>query len=214
MTDSNEEKKRYQRNLIILFPFCVLLELLTVYAIGNVDVIPVWLQGIGGFFGALIGGPLFGGLVLVAFTIIELMVHFELIHVFIILPTIAAIISFGFVTRMGFFKNLKGVALTVTAVAFVRTMTTTPVLIGVSGGHVSNNDFAESLFVGIWHAGLSVPFATMLSTLIAYFIDCGIIVMISYFVLRIFWNFWDRNFDVKVVEAIKIQVVEEKDLDE
>lgn len=179
-TDLMKTSWNYGR--ILLIPVLVALDYVMTITMGK-SVLPLWLDSIGVLIASCIGGPVFGAVVAVVQTIVELITIGGLVVFVEGTAMLAAAVFFGTYVRLGFFGNLKGVFVGAVAVVFVDTCIRMPANMALFGTFRTNNIMIKAIIDLLDGTHMAPPFVSAIAFMAADIIDRIVVLLIIYFVV-------------------------------
>ncbi|NCB92423.1 MAG: hypothetical protein EOM40_07600 [Clostridia bacterium] len=197
----------WTKKMMILFPICVLINLLGDWTITYMPSFPLWLNNIGTLFGGVFGGPLYGVIVGVVYEIIANCTDFFHASVIIfMICNISVAAIFGFMVRIGFFRTIKGMFTTTLVVAFVDVAVHVPTSLALYGGECPSNQAVTNLYYQLLDRMVNRPLAVLISRGIFEIADDIIMIALIYAVIHVFWGFWDKHFNMSDLIKIKLDI--------
>lgn len=185
--------KEYKTNLmnitwnfrkILLMIVLMAFDLIMSYTIADSRVLPLWLNSTGVLMAACVGGPGYGIILAAVETVINMMIGSTVIGLVQGIAVFAIAAAFGTYVRLGFFGNLKGVALGVLIISFINTCIRMPEYFALFGSFSSHNVLGTELIMALTDLHLPLPFVSTLSFFIIDIIDKTVILGCIYALLK------------------------------
>lgn len=147
---------------------------------------PLYFDYFGILIGACIGGPLYGVLVAVGGTLVQLLLGGSIVSEVFLLEEIAVAVFMGIYVRMGFFGKKRGVILGVFLCAILQAFLRTSIHFTIFGVLPEAKNSTSAIFFFFWNKGAAAPIANFLSYFIMDFIDKAITMYGIYALLKYF----------------------------
>lgn len=161
---SNIFKTKLNAACIVLIPACIGINYLG-KLFASVLKLPLWLDSIGTCIGAVLGGPIIGGICGAANNLIYGFTTGDSITLVYALTSLGIGIAVGIMARLGRMKKLSGAVLTACVAGFVAVLISTPLNILFWGG-TTGNLWGDAVFAWSQASGLPVALGSFLDEVI------------------------------------------------
>ena len=157
---SNIFKTKLNAACIVLIPACIGINYLG-KLFASVLKLPLWLDSIGTCIGAVLGGPIIGGICGAANNLIYGFTTGDSITLVYALTSLGIGVAVGIMARLGRMKKLSGAVLTACVAGFVAVLISTPLNILFWGG-TTGNLWGDAVFAWSQASGLPVALGSFL----------------------------------------------------
>lgn len=179
---SNIFKTKLNAACIVLIPACIGINYLgTLFA--SVLKLPLWLDSIGTCIGAVLGGPIIGGICGAANNLIYGFTTGDSITLVYALTSLGIGVAVGIMARLGRMKKLSGAVLTACVAGFVAVLISTPLNILFWGG-TTGNLWGDAVFAWSQASGLPVALGSFLDEVIVDVPDKLITLLIVFAIIK------------------------------
>ena len=161
---SNIFKTKLNAACIVLIPACIGINYLG-KLFASVLKLPLWLDSIGTCIGAVLGGPIIGGICGAANNLIYGFTTGDSITLVYALTSLGIGVAVGIMARLGRMKKLSGAVLTACVAGFVAVLISTPLNILFWGG-TTGNLWGDAVFAWSQASGLPVALGSFLDEVI------------------------------------------------
>lgn len=167
---------------IVLIPACIGINYLG-KLFASVLKLPLWLDSIGTCIGAVLGGPIIGGICGAANNLIYGFTTGDSITLVYALTSLGIGIAVGIMARLGRMKKLSGAVLTACVAGFVAVLISTPLNILFWGG-TTGNLWGDAVFAWSQASGLPVALGSFLDEVIVDVPDKLITLLIVFAIIK------------------------------
>ncbi|MBC5712286.1 ECF transporter S component [Hungatella hominis] len=179
---SNIFKTKLNAACIVLIPACIGINYLG-KLFASVLKLPLWLDSIGTCIGAVLGGPIIGGICGAANNLIYGFTTGDSITLVYALTSLGIGVSVGIMARLGRMKKLSGAVLTACVAGFVAVLISTPLNILFWGG-TTGNLWGDAVFAWSQASGLPVALGSFLDEVIVDVPDKLITLLIVFAIIK------------------------------
>lgn len=179
---SNIFKTKLNAACIVLIPACIGINYLG-KLFASVLKLPLWLDSIGTCIGAVLGGPIIGGICGAANNLIYGFTTGDSITLVYALTSLGIGIAVGIMARLGRMKKLSGAVLTACVAGFVAVLISTPLNIVFWGG-TTGNLWGDAVFAWSQASGLPVALGSFLDEVIVDVPDKLITLLIVFAIIK------------------------------
>ena len=179
---SNIFKTKLNAACIVLIPACIGINYLG-KLFASVLKLPLWLDSIGTCIGAVLGGPIIGGICGAANNLIYGFTTGDSITLVYALTSIGIGVAVGIMARLGRMKKLSGAVLTACVAGFVAVLISTPLNILFWGG-TTGNLWGDAVFAWSQASGLPVALGSFLDEVIVDVPDKLITLLIVFAIIK------------------------------
>ena len=179
---SNIFKTKLNAACIVLIPACIGINYLG-KLFASVLKLPVWLDSIGTCIGAVLGGPIIGGICGAANNLIYGFTTGDSITLVYALTSLGIGVAVGIMARLGRMKKLSGAVLTACVAGFVAVLISTPLNILFWGG-TTGNLWGDAVFAWSQASGLPVALGSFLDEVIVDVPDKLITLLIVFAIIK------------------------------
>ena len=179
---SNIFKTKLNAACIVLIPACIGINYLG-KLFASVLKLPLWLDSIGTCIGAVLGGPIIGGICGAANNLIYGFTTGDSITLVYALTSLGIGVSVGIMARLGRMKKLSGAVLTECVAGFVAVLISTPLNILFWGG-TTGNLWGDAVFAWSQASGLPVALGSFLDEVIVDVPDKLITLLIVFAIIK------------------------------
>ena len=179
---SNIFKTKLNAACIVLIPACIGINYLG-KLFASVLKLPLWLDSIGTCIGAVLGGPIIGGICGAANNLIYGFTTGDSITLVYALTSLGIGIAVGIMARLGRMKKLSGAVLTACVAGFVAVLISTPLNILFWGG-TTGNVWGDAVFAWSQASGLPVALGSFLDEVIVDVPDKLITLLIVFAIIK------------------------------
>lgn len=179
---SNIFKTKLNAACIVLIPACIGINYLG-KLFASVLKLPLWLDSIGTCIGAVLGGPIIGGICGAANNLIYGFTTGDSITLVYALTSLGIGVAVGIMARLGRMKKLSGAVLTACVAGFVAVHISTPLNILFWGG-TTGNLWGDAVFAWSQASGLPVALGSFLDEVIVDVPDKLITLLIVFAIIK------------------------------
>lgn len=179
---SNIFKTKLNAACIVLIPACIGINYLG-KLFASVLKLPLWLDSIGTCIGAVLGGPIIGGICGAANNLIYGFTTGDSITLVYALTSLGIGVAVGIMARLGRMKKLSGAVLTACVAGFVAVLISTPLNILFWGG-TTGNLWGDAVFAWSQASGLPVALGSFLDEVIVDVPDKLITLLIVFAIIE------------------------------
>ena len=179
---SNIFKTKLNAACIVLIPACIGINYLG-KLFASVLKLPLWLDSIGTCIGAVLGGPIIGGICGAANNLIYGFTTGDSITLVYALTSLGIGVAVGIMARLGRMKKLSGAVLTACVAGFVAVLISTPLNILFWGG-TTGNLWGDAVFAWSQASGLPVALGSFLDEVIVEVPDKLITLLIVFAIIK------------------------------
>ena len=179
---SNIFKTKLNAACIVLIPACIGINYLG-KLFASVLKLPLWLDSIGTCIGAVLGGPIIGGICGAANNLIYGFTTGDSITLVYALTSLGIGVAVGIMARLGRMKKLSGAVLTACVAGFVAVPISTPLNILFWGG-TTGNLWGDAVFAWSQASGLPVALGSFLDEVIVDVPDKLITLLIVFAIIK------------------------------
>ena len=179
---SNIFKTKLNAACIVLIPACIGINYLG-KLFASVLKLPLWLDSIGTCIGAVLGGPIIGGICGAANNLIYCFTTGDSITLVYALTSLGIGVAVGIMARLGRMKKLSGAVLTACVAGFVAVLISTPLNILFWGG-TTGNLWGDAVFAWSQASGLPVALGSFLDEVIVDVPDKLITLLIVFAIIK------------------------------
>lgn len=179
---SNIFKAKLNAACIVLIPACIGINYLG-KLFASVLKLPLWLDSIGTCIGAVLGGPIIGGICGAANNLIYGFTTGDSITLVYALTSLGIGVAVGIMARLGRMKKLSGAVLTACVAGFVAVLISTPLNILFWGG-TTGNLWGDAVFAWSQASGLPVALGSFLDEVIVDVPDKLITLLIVFAIIK------------------------------
>ena len=179
---SNIFKTKLNAACIVLIPACIGINYLG-KLFASVLKLPLWLDSSGTCIGAVLGGPIIGGICGAANNLIYGFTTGDSITLVYALTSLGIGIAVGIMARLGRMKKLSGAVLTACVAGFVAVLISTPLNILFWGG-TTGNLWGDAVFAWSQASGLPVALGSFLDEVIVDVPDKLITLLIVFAIIK------------------------------
>lgn len=179
---SNIFKTKLNAACIVLIPACIGINYLG-KLFASVLKLPLWLDSIGTCIGAVLGGPIIGGICGAANNLIYGFTTGDSITLVYALTSLGIGVAVGIMARLGRMKKLSGAVLTACVAGFVAVLISTPLNILFWGG-TTGNLWGDAVFAWSQASGLPVALGSFLDEVIVDVPDKLITLLIVFAIIK------------------------------
>jgi len=187
-------KTKLNAACFVLIPACIGINYLG-KLFASVLKLPLWLDSIGTCIGAVLGGPIIGGICGAANNLIYGLTTGDSITLVYALTSLGIGVAVGIMARLGRMKRLGGAVLTACAAGLTAVVISTPLNIVFWGG-MTGNVWGDAVFAWSQAAGLPVALGSFLDELIVDVPDKLITVLIVFAIVKGLPNKLTAIYDV------------------
>ncbi len=175
-------KTKLDAACFVLIPACIGINYLG-KLFASVLKLPLWLDSIGTCIGAILGGPIIGGICGAANNLIYGFTTGDSITLVYALTSLGIGVAVGIMARLGKMSNLPGAILTAVVAGLVAVVISTPLNIIFWGG-TTGNIWGDAVFAWSQAAQLPVAFGSFLDEIIVDVPDKLITILIVYAIIK------------------------------
>ena len=179
---SNIFKTKLNAACIVLIPACIGINYLG-KLFASVLKLPLWLDSIGTCIGAVLGGPIIGGICGAANNLIYGFTTGDSITLVYALTSLGIGVAVEIMARLGRMKKLSGAVLTACVAGFVAVLISTPLNILFWGG-TTGNLWGDAVFAWSQASGLPVALGSFLDEVIVDVPDKLITLLIVFAIIK------------------------------
>ena len=179
---SNIFKTKLNAACIVLIPACIGINYLG-KLFASVLKLPLWLDSIGTCIGAVLGGPIIGGICGAANNLIYGFTTGDSITLVYALTSLVIGVAVGMMARLGRMKKLSGAVFTACVAGFVAVLISTPLNILFWGG-TTGNLWGDAVFAWSQASGLPVALGSFLDEVIVDVPDKLITLLIVFAIIK------------------------------
>ena len=179
---SNIFKTKLNAACIVLIPACIGINYLG-KLFASVLKLPLWLDSIGTCIGAVLGGPIIGGICGAANNLIYGFTTGDSITLVYALTSLGIGVAVGIMARLGRMKKLSGAVLTACVAGFVAVLISTPLNILFWGG-TTGTLWGDAVFAWSQASGLPVALGSFLDEVIVDVPDKLITLLIVFAIIK------------------------------
>ena len=179
---SNIFKTKLNAACIVLIPACIGINYLG-KLFASVLKLPLWLDSIGTCIGAVLGGPIIGGICGAANNLIYGFTTGDSITLVYALTSLGIGVAVGIMARLVRMKKLSGAVLTACVAGFVAVLISTPLNILFWGG-TTGNLWGDAVFAWSQASGLPVALGSFLDEVIVDVPDKLITLLIVFAIIK------------------------------
>lgn len=179
---SNIFKTKLNAACIVLIPACIGINYLG-KLFASVLKLLLWLDSIGTCIGAVLGGPIIGGICGAANNLIYGFTTGDSITLVYALTSLGIGVAVGIMARLGRMKKLSGAVLTACVAGFVAVLISTPLNILFWGG-TTGNLWGDAVFAWSQASGLPVALGSFLDEVIVDVPDKLITLLIVFAIIK------------------------------
>ena len=179
---SNIFKTKLNAACIVLIPACIGINYLG-KLFASVLKLSLWLDSIGTCIGAVLGGPIIGGICGAANNLIYGFTTGDSITLVYALTSLGIGVAVGIMARLGRMKKLSGAVLTACVAGFVAVLISTPLNILFWGG-TTGNLWGDAVFAWSQASGLPVALGSFLDEVIVDVPDKLITLLIVFAIIK------------------------------
>lgn len=179
---SNIFKTKLNAACIVLIPACIGINYLG-KLFASVLKLPLWLDSIGTCIGAVLGGPIIGGICGAANNLIYGFTTGDSITLVYALTSLGIGVAVGIMARLGRMQKLSGAVLTACVAGFVAVLISTPLNILFWGG-TTGNLWGDAVFAWSQASGLPVALGSFLDEVIVDVPDKLITLLIVFAIIK------------------------------
>ena len=179
---SNIFKTKLNAACIVLIPACIGINYLG-KLFASVLKLPLWLDSIGTCIGAVLGGPIIGGICGAANNLLYGFTTGDSITLVYALTSLGIGVAVGIMARLGRMKKLSGAVLTACVAGFVAVLISTPLNILFWGG-TTGNLWGDAVFAWSQASGLPVALGSFLDEVIVDVPDKLITLLIVFAIIK------------------------------
>ena len=179
---SNIFKTKLNAACIVLIPACIGINYLG-KLFASVLKLTLWLDSIGTCIGAVLGGPIIGGICGAANNLIYGFTTGDSITLVYALTSLGIGVAVGIMARLGRMKKLSGAVLTACVAGFVAVLISTPLNILFWGG-TTGNLWGDAVFAWSQASGLPVALGSFLDEVIVDVPDKLITLLIVFAIIK------------------------------
>lgn len=179
---SNIFKTKLNAACIVLIPACIGINYLG-KLFASVLKLPLWLDSIGTCIGAVLGGPIIGGICGAANNLIYGFTTGDSITLVYALTSLGIGVAVGIMARLGRMKKLSGAVLTACVAGFVAVLISTPLNILFWVG-TTGNLWGDAVFAWSQASGLPVALGSFLDEVIVDVPDKLITLLIVFAIIK------------------------------
>ena len=179
---SNIFKHQLHAACIALIPACIGINY-SGKLFASVLKLPLWLDSIGTCIGAVLGGPIIGGICGAANNLIYGFTTGDSITLVYALTSLGIGVAVGIMARLGRMKKLSGAVLTACVAGFVAVLISTPLNILFWGG-TTGNLWGDAVFAWSQASGLPVALGSFLDEVIVDVPDKLITLLIVFAIIK------------------------------
>lgn len=167
---------------IVLIPVCIGINYLG-KLIASLLKLPLWLDSIGTCIGAVLGGPIIGGMCGAANNLIYGFTTGDSITLVYALTSLGIGVAVGVMTRFGFMKSFGKSLLTACAAGLAAVVISTPLNVIFWGG-TTGNVWGDALFAATQAANMSVAVGSLLDEVVVDVPDKLITLIIVFLIIK------------------------------
>ena len=175
-------KTKFNAACVVLIPACIGINYLG-KLFASVLKLPLWLDSIGTCIGAVLGGPIIGGICGAANNLIYGFTTGDSITLVYALTSLGIGVAVGIMARLGRMKKLSGAVLTACVAGFVAVLISTPLNILFWGG-TTGNLWGDAVFAWSQASGLPVALGSFLDEVIVDVPDKLITLLIVFAIIK------------------------------
>ena len=175
-------KTKLNAACFVLIPACIGINYLG-KLFASVLKLPLWLDSIGTCIGAVLGGPIIGGICGAANNLIYGFTTGDSITLVYALTSLGIGVAVGIMARLGRMKKLSGAVLTACVAGFVAVLISTPLNILFWGG-TTGNLWGDAVFAWSQASGLPVALGSFLDEVIVDVPDKLITLLIVFAIIK------------------------------
>ena len=179
---SNIFKTKLNAACIVLIPACIGINYLG-KLFASVLKLPLWLDSIGTCIGAVLGGPIIGGICGAANNLIYGFTTGDSITLVYALTSLGIGVAVGIMARLGRMETFSGAVLTACVAGFVAVLISTPLNIIFWGG-TTGNLWGDAVFAWSQASGLPVALGSFLDEVIVDVPDKLITLFIVFAIIK------------------------------
>lgn len=167
---------------IVLIPACIGINYLG-KLFASVLKLPLWLDCIGTGIGAVLGGPVIGGIVGAANNLIYGLTTGDNITLIYALTSLGIGLAVGIMARLGFMKTFPKAILTSVVAGFVAVVISTPLNVIFWGG-TTGNVWGDAVFAATQASGMPVFLGSFLDEVVVDVPDKLITLIVVFFIIK------------------------------
>lgn len=204
--------------LFAMLPVCIVVDYLGFRLVSQLAFAPFWLEHVGTFLAAFLGGPLYAVLVGVLYQLwaaVSSGAAYGLpFGVYALLCSFGAVgcgASMGIAVRLGLIQSWKKATAAGVLIGALSAMVEFPVTMVLSGGNFYHNFFISNFYRNVLSLGVMpwlTPLVNLACRIVAEIVDKTLTVWIVYAIIRLLPDFWYRYF--KVEKEMGFEVVQKK----
>ena len=175
-------KTNFTTSVIVLIPACIGINYLSKLFAAALT-LPLWLDSIGTCIGAVLGGPVIGGICGAANNLIYGFTTGDNITLVYALTSFFIGIAVGIMARLGFMKSFPKALLTACAGGFAAVVISTPLNVIFWGG-TTGNVWGDALFAATQAAKMPVLLGSFLDEIVVDVPDKLLTLIIVYFIIK------------------------------
>ncbi len=175
-------KTKLNTATIVLIPVCIGINYLGKLFAGLLK-LPLWMDSIGTCIGALLGGPIIGGICGAANNIIYGLTTGDNITLIYALTSLGIGIAVGIMARLGFMETLGKAIVTACVAGLTAVVISTPLNILFWGG-TTGNLWGDALFAATQAAGMPVALGSFLDEVVVDVPDKLLTLIIVYLIAK------------------------------
>ncbi|MFI3173432.1 MAG: ECF transporter S component [Eubacteriales bacterium] len=175
-------KTKLNTSTIVLIPVCIGINYLGKLFAGLLK-LPLWLDSIGTCIGALLGGPIVGGICGAANNLIYGLTTGDNITLIYAFTSLGIGVAVGIMARLGFMESFGKAMITACAAGLTAVVISTPLNIMFWGG-TTGNVWGDALFAATQAAGMPVAIGSLLDEIVVDVPDKLLTLMIVYFIAK------------------------------
>lgn len=167
---------------IVLIPACIGINFIG-KLFASVLKLPLWLDGIGTGIGAVLGGPIIGGISGAATNIIYGLAIGDNISLIYFLTSLGIGLAVGIMARCGFMNSFPKAILTAVVAGLVAVVISTPLNVIFWGG-TTGNVWGDALFAATQAKGMPVFLGSFLDEVVVDVPDKIVTMIVVFFVIK------------------------------
>ncbi len=175
-------KTNFTTPVIVLIPACIGINYLGKLFAAALK-LPLWLDSIGTCIGAVLGGPIIGGICGAANNLIYGFTTGDNITLVYALTSLCIGLAVGIMARLGFMQSFPGALLTACAGGFAAVIVSTPLNVIFWGG-TTGNVWGDLLFTATQAAKMPVMLGSLLDEIVVDVPDKLLTLIIVYFIIK------------------------------
>lgn len=175
-------KTKLNTSTIVLIPVCIGINYLGKLFAGLLK-LPLWLDSIGTCIGALLGGPIVGGICGAANNLIYGLTTGDNITLIYAFTSLGIGVAVGIMARLGFMESLGKAMITACVAGLTAVVISTPLNIVFWGG-TTGNVWGDALFAATQAAGMPVAIGSLLDEIVVDVPDKLLTLIIVYFIAK------------------------------